>query len=133
MIMKMAISRIQWKFLEQTTELGGFLETHNATYVFLILRTFDNDREKMIALQNVYIKRYVPSSWMVQFGKELHLKETDQTARMTVYKNSRLVQQCKHICCDCSLALHFMIIKELISLNNFYEVRFLPNVIFMHR
>ena len=121
MILKMAISRIQWKFLEQTTELGGFLETHNATYVFLILRTFDNDREKMIALQNVYIKRYV------------HLKETDQTARMTVYKNSRLIQQCKHICCDCSLALHFMIIKELISLNNSYEVRFLPNVIFMHR
>lgn len=68
----------------------------------------------MIALQNVYIRRYVCFRRDSQFDRELHLKETDRSARMAVYTNLQLVQQCKHLCCDWSLALHFAVIKELI-------------------
>ena len=100
-------------------EVKSSKEKQRAASVFLILRSLIITPQKNDCSRKCLYKkiRTLPSRFFSSTKKCIDYRKA---CRTTVYTNLRLVLQCKHFCCDSSLALHFMIIKEMISLNNAY-------------
>lgn len=112
---KILISGVYWKGPSTETTLGSFKLAWSATYGFLILRGLTSPWKSDCPTKCLHKKIFTLLS------RSLNSTENACTRRRpttTVYTNSWLVEQYKHVYCDWSLALHFKIVSEMISLNN---------------
>ena len=110
---KIMISEVYGKNCEQKQRWKVSNQRKAVLMFFSFCGTW-HGRGKMIALQNVYTRRYFC------FCRDCSVRQRSlkkgHRPRTTVYTNFWLVEQYKHDCCDWSLALHFKIVSEMISL-----------------
>lgn len=95
---------------------GIMARSGSRNYVVSVLMFFSFDRAAQVWL---LYKMFTQERYLC-FCRDYSVRHKNlakgRRPRTAVYTNFWLVEQCKHSCCDWSLALHFKIVSDMISL-----------------